>query len=109
MFDYDEIFEICKLSFAKDPKESGEDYWDELASYFASFIFEAFGKLEHEDIPLEAIKKEIFNQNSEHKLLLAMFCGAEQIMIPELAIWKEGSHKEDKIILAGFEKTLLEK
>jgi len=26
MFDYDEIFEICKLSFAKDPKESGEDY-----------------------------------------------------------------------------------
>jgi len=109
MFDYDEIFEICKLSFAKDPKESGEDYWDELASYFASFIFEAFGKLEHEDIPLEAIKKEIFNPNSEHKLLLAMFCGAEQIMIPELAIWKEGSHKEDKIILAGFEKTLLEK
>jgi len=44
MFDYNEIFEICKLSFSKDWKEEGLDYRDELADYFASFIFEAFGK-----------------------------------------------------------------
>lgn len=48
MFDFDEIFDICKLSFAKDPKEDGEDYWDELACYFATFIFEAFNKTEND-------------------------------------------------------------
>ena len=33
-----------------------------------------------EDIPLEAIKKEIFRDESRHKRLLCMFCCADHIV-----------------------------
>ena len=55
------------------------------------------------------IKREIFNPDSEHKVLLAMFCGAEQIMIPEMARWREGSQNIESLKLEGFERTLIEK
>ena len=75
-FDYEEIFEICKLSFGKHKTDEDLELVNELAEYFTRFIFEAFKTPMTDLIPMEKIKEQL-TPDSEHVMLLAMFCGAE--------------------------------
>ena len=88
MFDYDEVNDICKMSLSKfNPNNYA--FRDEMAEYFTQYIFDAFDTDLDEEIPLEVMREEIFNVDSEHRVLLAMFCCAEDIMLGD----KMGSPK----------------
>jgi len=84
MFNFEEVNEVCKLSFGKYNLDEGLEFIDELAYDFTVFIFKAFNTNLDAEIPLETIKNEILDPNSQHITLLAMFCGAEEILIPEM-------------------------
>ena len=57
MLDYDEVYEICKMSLARFRSEKVEAFFDEIAHDFAKFIYAAVDIDPEGEIPLELIKE----------------------------------------------------
>ena len=77
LFSFDEIKDICKMSFSKFEDPSYEEFRDELSSFFAEYIFTLLGKSIEDQVPVSEFKDAIYNGTPEQKDVLAMFCCAE--------------------------------
>jgi Ca2+-binding EF-hand superfamily protein len=82
-FSFPEIKDICKLSLSKfENQPSYEVFREELADFFAKYIFKLMGKDPEEDeIPATDFKQAIYTGTQEQRDILAMFCCADaQVM-----------------------------
>lgn len=79
LFSYDEIKDICQLSFSKFENSSDyEEFREELSDFFAKYIFKLMNKdPETDEIPVSDFKEAIFQGTQEQKEILAMFCCAD--------------------------------
>jgi plasmid replication initiation protein len=77
-FSFPEIKNICKLSLSKFEDPNYEAFREELADFFAKYIFKIMEKdPDHEEIPVTDFKKAIYRGSQEQRDILAMFCCAD--------------------------------
>ncbi len=77
LFSFQEIKDICKMSFSKFEDSSYEEFLDELSTFFAQYIFNLLDKDFDDEIPVSDFKNAIYFGTAEQKDVLAMFCCAE--------------------------------
>lgn len=66
LFSFDEIREICKLSLKRFDDPDYEVFRQDLALFFAKYIFKIMGKDPDEDeIPVSDFKKAIYEGDDE--------------------------------------------
>lgn len=77
-FSFLEIKDICKLSLSKFDDPGYELFREDLADFFARYIFKIMEKDPEEDeIPASDFKAAIYDGNNEQRDILAMFCCAD--------------------------------
>ena len=79
LFSFDEIKDICQLSFSKFQNNPDyEEFREELSDFFARYIFKLLEKdPETDEIPVSEFKQAIYEGTQEQKEILAMFCCAD--------------------------------
>ena len=75
---YDEILHLCQRSFQSmkdvETRPTDEQFYEDLAQYFATFIFETTGVDLEDEICPDELKEAIVN-DKDGADLLEMFCG----------------------------------
>ena len=81
---YEEILHLCQRSFQSmkdvETRPSDEEFYEELAQYFAGFIFKQTGVDLEDEITPDELKAAI-SKDSEGADLLEMFCGEALIWL----------------------------
>jgi Ca2+-binding EF-hand superfamily protein len=65
LFSFDEIKDICKMSFSKFDDPAYEDFRDELSEFFADYIFKLLSRDVEDEIPVSEFKDAIYHGTAE--------------------------------------------
>ncbi|CDW90544.1 leucine rich repeat family protein [Stylonychia lemnae] len=77
MLSWDEVFELCQASLSDFSTGENDKFIDEMACFFADYIFKCVGYSKDDEIPMIELQNVIIQGNSTEAELLTMFCGID--------------------------------